>query len=248
MPRWSLVQSELRTQLVYTIACHGIFTMDRDILQSEDNDNTALFYVRPGKVSDPFSKNLPQIERTVIPDLFWAVAFPWPVTEMTGNRGKAAHVLSSDFSWGQGWLGLCYTGFLVCVTSVWSIWLRGKIALCGPAGVTASASQGYSREPSDHHWQTEAHSQPAYGCVGLLSSLSLVWSRSYSSLWFRGFPLCRHPLWGVWTLCMSSPCILPMPWSFEKMSYLWDRNPPGAWCRCHITFGGHTGEEGCISI
>lgn len=47
---------------------------------------------------------------------------------------------------------------------------------------------------------------------------------------------------------MSSPCILHMPWSFEKMSYLWDRNTPGAWCRCHITFGGHTGEEGCISI
>lgn len=222
--------------------------MNREILQSEDSDSTALFYISPGRVSDPFSKKLPKIERTVIPDLFWAVAFPWPVAEMTGNRGKAAHILSSVFSWGQQWLGLCYTVFLVCVTSMWSTWLRGKMALCGPAGVTASASQGYSRELSDHHCQGEMHSQPAYGCIGLLSSMSLIWSKSYSSLWFKGFLVCRHPLFWGWTSCMSSTCILPVPWSFEKMSYLWDRNIPGPWCRCHIAFGVHTGEEGRISI
>lgn len=56
--------------MVYTMAYYGIFTMDREILQSEDSDSTALFYISPGRVSDPFSKKLPKIERTVIPDLF----------------------------------------------------------------------------------------------------------------------------------------------------------------------------------
>lgn len=194
-----------------------------EISRREVSASTALFYFSqfPGGIWDPFTKKLLQIEGAVVasvPGLFWAVPFLWPVAGTTGNRSKATLVQCSDPSWGGHWPRVTQPVLhrisgVLSQTSLWSTWLRGRMALDGSAGVTATASPPLSQRAFSSsllRWSMVPT------CLCSLPGAHLVWSKSCSSLWFRGFPVHRHAPRGWWASCRSSTCNLPVLESLQK--------------------------------